>query len=363
MNQIVPASTQQIITYDYSQKMTVLTPEEKEHYLTLSSKIEVGNMGSITQYGAELSNIIASNGNTLLDSVRGNSTNEVVELTNDLLAKMKMIDVDNLDDTSFKNKLRRLPIIKHFMQKIDTILIKYDTVKNNIDEISKSISQKSLLAQRDNNTLDTVYNNNKNYLSQLRELIIAAKLKEQEINQRINEMSADPINYDAYQVNDMKIFQNALQKRIADMIITENVLHQNLFQISAIQGNNTAIINKSDNIVTHVIPIWRDQITIAIMMDNQKASIEAQKKITDATNQILLKNAQNLKINSINVAKATEETVISIETLRSTYDSLIETVNEVNRIHSEGHKNREVVEQTLLNLRDQFETKMIANNN
>lgn len=337
-----------VAVYDYSMKLAALTPAEKEQYLSLASKIKMEDISSISHYGAELSAVVSSNGNNLLQSVRGNTSNEVVELTNDLLAQLNMIDIDEINTNSgFKGFLRRIPVIRGLVKTAENIMVKYDTIADNVDKITKKIGAAKIVAIRDNGTLENIYNNNKTYGEQLRELIIAAKIKEEEISNEIIRMQENPMEYDAYMINDANNFKNALGKRISDMITTEYIMHQNLFQIRATQSNNIAIADKSDNIVNHIIPIWKNQLAISIVMNNQKTSIDAQRKIADTTNDILRKNAIALKTNSINVAKAAEENVVTLDTLRETTQSLMETITEVRKIHDEGARNRANIENTL----------------
>lgn len=342
--------------YDYSLKLAALTPDERKYYLEKASKIKMDDMSSISHYGSELSQVVASNGNTLLQSVRGNSTSEVVELTNDLLAQLNMIDIDEINTNSgFKGWVRKLPIIRRFVKSVESIMIKYDSIADNVDKISRKIGTAKMVAVRDNGTLDTIYTNNMQYIQQLRELIIAAKVREEEITKEIQAMCEDPMNFEAYQINDANNFKNALQKRISDMITTEYILQQNLFQIRATQSNNIAIADKSDNIINHIIPIWKNQLAISIVMNNQKASIDAQQKITATTNDILRKNAQALKVNSINVARAAEESVVSLDTLRETTQALTDTLLEVRKIHNDASKTRATTEATLLDFSKKME--------
>jgi uncharacterized protein YaaN involved in tellurite resistance len=336
-------------TFDYSSKIAALTPAEKTKLTDISNKIKLNDMSTISHYGAELSATVASNGVVLLDAVKGNSSLEVVNMANDLLAQLNMIDIDELGNQSaIKRFLRSIPILRKLVTSVENISIKYKSISERVDEISHKIGAAKAVALRDNGTLENIYNNNILYIGQLRDLILAAKLKESEIANTISDMMEQPDVYDAYQLNDANNFKNSLSKKIADMVTTEYILQQNLFQIRATQSNNIAIADKSDTIVNHIIPTWRSQLAIAIINNNQKANIEAQKKFTDTTNAILRKNAEALKINSINVAKASEESVVSMDTLRETTQNLIDTITEVRRIHAEGAKERANMETKLI---------------
>ena len=208
------------------------------------------------------------------------------------------------------------------------------------------------------NWLEIIFNNNCKYIEDIRELIIAAKVKNEELLKHIEYMTEHPEEFTPINVSDAQNFQNALAKRIADMQITEYIFNQNLFQIRAIQHNNMSLSDKAESIATTVIPIWKNQLALSVIMANQQESIAAQKKITDTTNQILRKNSEMMKMNSINVAKANEETVVSLDTLQATTKDLIDTITEVKKIQSEGNKMRETLEHNLVEYGSQLTNKI-----
>ena len=174
----------------------------------------------------------------------------------------------------------------------------------------------------------------------------------------IDYMKEHPEEFTAINVSDAQSFQNSLAKRIADMQITEYIFNQNLFQIRAIQHNNMSLSDKAESIATTVIPIWKNQLALSVIMANQQESIAAQKKITDTTNQILRKNSEMMKMNSINVAKANEEAIVSLDTLQATTKDLIDTITEVKKIQSEGNKMRETLEHNLIEYGSQLTNKI-----
>jgi uncharacterized protein YaaN involved in tellurite resistance len=139
------------------------------------------------------------------------------------------------------------------------------------------------------------------------------------------------------------------------MQVTEAVLQQNLMQIKATQGNNIAIAEKSDNITTNVLPLWKNQLSIAVIMNKQTENVKAQQLLTDTTNKILAENAKNLHTNSVAVAKANEEAVISLDTLKTTTNELISTIKEVQKIHEDGVRERQQIEEELHKMAIQLE--------
>lgn len=333
--------------FDYETQIALLTPEDRTRLLALTDKVKADDLATVQSYGSELNQVIANNGQALLKSVRGDNTAEVVQLSNELLAELNLIDIDEINqDTPWKNFARRVPVLRKMVTTIENVKIKYDTIADNVDKISEKMGVAKVVALRDNNTLQDIFDSNRKYIDEIRELILALKLRLAQVEEDIQKAQADP-TVDAITISDLHTFKDSIEKRINDMMVTEFSLTQNLFQIRATQSNNTAISTKADNIVTNVIPLWKNQLAIAVIMNNQKASIDAQKKISDTTNEILKRNAANLRINSVNVAKANEEMVISLDTLQKTTQELITTVTEVKKIHDQGAQKRKEVERTL----------------
>jgi uncharacterized protein YaaN involved in tellurite resistance len=163
-------------------------------------------------------------------------------------------------------------------------------------------------------------------------------------------MEGRPADYQDYEIADLRDFLSRLDKRLADMKIVRFIMIQSLAQIRVVQNNNTSIAEKAQSIVSTTIPVWKNQLTLAVALQRQKANVEMQKKISDTTNTILQKNAEMLKQNSIDVAKENEKTVVSLETLKMTTASLIDTLNEVKKIHEEGAQSRRVLDGELKNL-------------
>ena len=347
------------VGFDYEKQVALLSTSQRKAYLAKADSINEANLASIQTYGSDISKNIESNGDELLAHVRSNNTNnEINVMINDLLAELKMVDVDDLQTTNVKRILRKIPVLRHLVMSAEKVMIKYDTIKNNVDQISARIKQHKIIAERDNNMLEIIFNNNCKYIEDIRELIIAAKVKNEELLKHIEYMTEHPEEFTPINVSDAQNFQNALAKRIADMQITEYIFNQNLFQIRAIQHNNMSLSDKAESIATTVIPIWKNQLALSVIMVNQQESIAAQKKITDTTNQILRKNSEMMKMNSINVAKANEEAIVSLDTLQATTKDLIDTITEVKKIQSEGNKMRETLEHNLVEYGSQLTNKI-----
>jgi uncharacterized protein YaaN involved in tellurite resistance len=348
--------------YNYDERIALLTPEEKEKYEKIGSTIKVTDVNSVQTFGSELSKTIAQSGDQLLTSVRSSTNNELVDLTNQLLGELNLINVDEIDPSNrFKNFLRRVPIVRSLVKTVESVLVKYDSISDNVEKISRKIDGTRVVAMRDNSTLRTIFDADKAYIAQMREYILAAKMKVKEFNEQIELMVANPTEYEAYDTKTLISFRNALEKRIADMQTTEYTLTQSLLQVEAIAAGNSELAQRADNIVNNVIPLWKNQLSNAIIIQNQRNGIEAQQKITEATNKMLRTNAENIRKNSIAVAKANEDPVISLETLQHTTNELIQTIKEVKQIHDQGAANRKTLEESLKGYAEQLDHAISEN--
>lgn len=344
--------------------LTLLSDEEKEKYARMARGINPKDINSVVNYGAELQNKMNRHSNALLGAVRINKAGaEISELVDNLLDELSCVDVEELaPQNSFKRFIRRVPIVRHLVTSVEKIMKKYDTVEKNIAVISDKIMATRQRSLMDNAVLQKMFDDNIIYIQNIGELITAARIKQVEINAKLAEMKANVQDYEAYQISDMEEFANSLDRRINDMQTLHYVMKQSLPQIRLVQNNNLAIANKAQSIISTTIPVWRDQITIAIGLDNQKNSILAQRKVVDATNEIMKRNADMLHQNSINVAKENERAIIDIETLRVTTEKLIDTIREVKEIHEQGKQQRREAEAEILKIEQELESTMHAQN-
>lgn len=346
--------------FNYARKLAELTPEEKKELQALTVKLDPTDMSTVRVYGSELSGVISSNGSELLNSVRADKTNEVVALSTDLLKQLNMLDLDKINDNGLWNRIcARIPILKKLTRRIENTFAEYDTIKGNVDKISKKISASKMIAMADNSSLQKIFENNVKYIDKMRDLILGAKLYINDLKVQTENMKKDQ-NVEMWQIKDMNDYTNMLEKRVADMQTEAYIMTQNLYQIRAIQSNNMNIAEKADNIVTNIIPVWSTQLAMAVTMKHQQESVEAQMKISETTNTMLRKNAENLKINSINVAKESERAIVDVETLRQTTQALMDTIREVQQIHESGRQQRAQLESDIQNCAEELHQLLLS---
>lgn len=327
-----------------------ITPQETEKYAALGKSLEPSDVNSILNYGSDAQSSMEKYSNDFLSSVRTYNSGEVGGLINELLTELNYIDVSELEQSGFKSFISKIPFLKSLVVDVKKLFQKYDVVVNNIDKITNKIKAGRLNSIKDNSSLQTMFDSNVGYIHQMEELIIAGQLKYNELSLKLAEMEGRPADYQDYEIADLRDFISRLDKRLADMKIVRFIMLQSLAQIRVVQNNNTSIAEKAQSIVSTTIPVWKNQLTLAVALQRQKANVEMQKKVSDTTNTILQKNAEMLKQNSIDVAKENEKTVVSLETLKITTASLISTLNEVKQIHEAGAQSRRALDGELKTL-------------
>ena len=349
----------QVINEKGEVNLSLLSPKQVERCNSLNKSLVVTDINSISNYGADLQHTMTRYSNDFLKAVRGSQGGEVGELINNLLTELDYVDVDELKEPSaIKKLIRKIPILKSLVGSVEKVLHKYDSIQKNVDTIQKKIEVTRLTAMRDNNALQTMFENNIQYGKQVDELIIAGKLKLQEVNEQLNEMMANPQNYESHEIQDVQEFAHNLERRLSDMMTLRYVVKQSLPQIRTVQYNNIAIADKAQSIIATTIPVWKYQLSIAVALHNQKGNIEAHRRVTDTTNTILKKNAEMLRQNSVEVAKENERSVVSIETLRESTQQLIETIKEVKQIHEEGAAKRREAEAEIMKIESELDNSM-----
>lgn len=340
--------------------LAALSERDKETYSTLTKSINLKDINSISSYGSELNGAMSNYSKEYLNAVRANSCGEIGDLITTLLTELGYVDVKDFEtQNKFKRFLSKLPLVGKLVKNIEAMMSKYDSISNNVDKISTKITATRLNALKDNNALQLMFEANLQYMEQIDKLIVAGALKLDEINKKVDEMTNNPTDYPQYVLSDAVEFKHALDKKITDLKMLRFVIKQSLPQIRIVQRNNLAIADKAQSIISTTIPVWRNQLSIAVALFNQKNNIKAQRMVTETTNEILKKNALLLKQNSIDVAKENERSVIDVETLRNTTQELINTFQEVKRIHEEGEKERNNAKRELQKLESELEATMI----
>lgn len=333
-----------------------LSKDQEQYYCKIASVLDEHDMTSVTTYGSDLQRAMDAYSSDFLNQrLDSRSGIESAQLISNLLGELQEVDINDFEKPSkLKRVLRKFPFMKKFMVSMEQLKTKYNTIQKNIDGIVKKLEAAKQIAIRDNNLLQKQFENNCDYVDQLEDLIIAGKIKSKELGDQAAAMKADMGNYESYEISDIEEYKNALDKRISDLLILRYAFKQSLTQIRIIQRTNTLNAQNTESQITMTIPQWKNQLSIAVSLYNQKQGLTINDKVTNATNEILKKNAEMMKIQAIEVAKQSQRSVIDIETLRKTTSDLLATVEGVQKAQKEGAEKRAAAEAELLQLEKQM---------
>lgn len=338
--------------------LTQLQSEERQKYEVLANSIDEANPGSIVNFGAELQKTLTNQSDSFLGNVRRSNSGEVGGLINDLLVELNYVDVEELNGNKVKSFLSKLPFMKKVMTQVENLFAKYDKIINNIEQISYKVNAGIITSTKDNAVLQTIFESNVNSIKQIEDLVIAGNIRMERAAVELAQMEAAPQNYQDYQIADKRDFIARLDRRMADLKVVRVIMMQSLPQIRLVQNNNVSIAEKAQTILTTTLPVWKNQLSLAVAMYRQQQNIEIQQKVSSTTEEILRKNAERLGQNSVNVARANEQTIVSVETLRETTSMLINTLNEVKQIQKQGADNRRKLDQDLQTLEHELKANV-----
>ena len=336
-----------------------LTEEEKAAIEEFNKKLNVEDTTQVLQYGAKAQTKISQFSDNVLEGVKTKSTGEVGELLADLVAELKSFDADAAAENKGIGKL-----FNSAKKQLDRIIAKYSKVEANVDRVEQQLENHKLQMLKDITIFDTMYEKNLEYFKELSLYIIAGekKLKElkevvlPELQQKARE-TGDQL--DVQKVNDMENTINRFEKKIYDLKTTRIIAIQMAPQIRLLQNNEAELVEKIQGSLTNTIPLWKNQMVIALGITNAKQALGAQKAVTDLTNEMLKKNSETLKQGSIQIAEESERAIVDIETIQKTNRDIIETLDKVIEIHENGRIKRQEAEQELINIEQELKDKMI----
>ena len=339
-----------------------LTPSRKAYYKEIASVLNEKEMSTITSYGSDLQRAMSSYSSDFLkQSFDSKAGIESAQLISNLLGELHEVDVSDLEAPSaVKRFLRRIPGLRKLIVSVEQIKAKYDTIEKNIDGIVKKLEATRQMAIRDNNLLQKQFENNCDYVDQLEDLIVAGKMKSEELGALIDDMKSRSEEYEEYQISDIDEYKNALDKRLTDLIALRYAFKQSLTQIRIIQRTNIMHANNTESQIAMTIPLWKNQLSLAVALYDQKQAIEIGTKVTDTTNELFRKNAEMMKVQAIEVAKQSQRMVLDVETLRKTTQELVATVEGVQKAQKEGAEKRAAAEAEIAKLDKEMHMKSIG---
>ncbi|MBN8642808.1 MAG: toxic anion resistance protein [Flavobacteriales bacterium] len=359
-NQITLPDNSLVISKEGNVNLEQIPASDLANYQSLSNQLNENDSNSIINFGAEIQQNISKQSDTFLNSVRTYNSGEVGSHINELLTELNYIDVDELNQSGFKKFISAIPFLKNLVVNVEKIFQKYDKVTANIDKISNKVKAGMINSAKDNAALQTMFESNVSQIKEIEKYIIAGNIKWKQVTEELAVMEGNPSNYQDYQISDKRDFAQRLDKRLADMKIVRFIMMQTLAQIRVVQSNNTSIAEKAQSILTTTMPVWKNQLTLAVALQRQKQNIEVQRRVSETTNTILQKNAEMLRQNSVEVAKENENTIVSLDTLKMTTKSLIDTLSEVKQIHQQGAETRRQLDSGLQQLETELKKSVVG---
>ncbi|MCZ8535886.1 toxic anion resistance protein [Paenisporosarcina quisquiliarum] len=341
--------------------MDRLSEEEKQKALALASQIPAGNYEAILTYGANAQTELSSFSHQMLDHVQKKDIGPVGDILKDLMDKLGQLNPEELSNQK-KSGIKRL--FGKVSRSVQELMTKYQKLSTQIDRIGIQLEHSKRGLIEDVQMLDKLYEQNKAYFQALNIYIAAAEIKRDEIlNETIPslrqkaEASSDQMAYQ--EVNDMAQFLDRLEKRLYDLQLSRQITIQSAPQIRMIQQTNQTLAEKIQSSVMTSIPLWKNQIAIALTLNRQMKAVEAQKQVTKTTNDLLLKNSEMLKINSLETAKENERGIVEIETLKQTQENLLQTIEETLRIQADGRVKRKAAEVEIARMEEQLKQRLL----
>ena len=334
----------------------VLTPEEKNMVSAFAEKIDLANSNMILQYGAGTQKKIADFSEKALENVKTKDLGEVGTLLSDVVTELKGFDEE--EEKGF------LGIFKKGGNKIQAMKAKYAKAETNVNNIVKALESHEVQLLKDIAILDQMYAQNLNYFKELTMYILAGKKKLElvrstELRDLQNKAQMTGKAEDAQAAKDLEDLCNRFEKKLYDLELTRMVSIQTAPQIRMIQNSDSVMAEKIQSTLVNTIPLWKNQMIIALGVHHSTEAAKAQRQVSDMTNELLKKNAENLKMATIETAKESERGIIDMETLKQTNQSLISTLDEVMKIQEDGRQKRAAAEVELVQLENDIKKKML----
>lgn len=338
------------------EEVPVLTPEEQKMVNDFAAKIDIENTNQILQYGAGTQKKMADFSDTALENVKTQDLGEIGELISNVVGELKDFDVQ--EEGKFFGLFRKQT------SKIENLKNKYDKAQANVEKITDSLQQHQVRLMKDSAMLDKMYEQNLNYFKELTMYILAGKKKLEETrNGKLAEMknkaALSGLPEDAQAARDLDEKCSRFEKKLHDLELTRTIAMQTAPQIRLIQNNDTVMVEKIQTTIVNTIPLWKSQMVLALGIAHSAEAVQAQRQVTDITNELLRKNAETLHMATVETAKESERGIVDLETLQKTNADLIQTLDDVMRIQMEGRQKRQAAEMEMHRMEEELKRKLL----
>ena len=338
------------------EEVPVLTTEEQKMVNDFAAKIDIENTNQILQYGAGTQKKMADFSDTALENVKTQDLGEIGELISNVVGELKDFDVQ--EEGKFFGLFRKQT------SKIENLKNKYDKAQANVEKITDSLQQHQVRLMKDSAMLDKMYEQNLNYFKELTMYILAGKKKLEETrNGKLAEMknkaALSGLPEDAQAARDLDEKCSRFEKKLHDLELTRTIAMQTAPQIRLIQNNDTVMVEKIQTTIVNTIPLWKSQMVLALGIAHSAEAAQAQRQVTDITNELLRKNAETLHMATVETAKESERGIVDLETLQKTNADLIQTLDDVMRIQMEGRQKRQAAEMEMHRMEEELKRKLL----
>lgn len=335
---------------------SILTEEERRAVDAFAQQIDLRNSTMVLQYGAGTQKKMADFSESALENVKSKDLGEVGGLLTDVVKELKNFDEE--EEKGF------LGIFKKASNKIESMKAKYAKAETNVNEIVKVLESHQVQLLKDSALLDKMYELNLTYFKELSMYILAGKKKlaqvrNTEVRALQEKAQMSGLAEDAQAAKDLDAMCSRFEKKIHDLELTRMISIQTAPQIRLVQNNDTVMVEKIQSTIVNTIPLWKSQMVLALGVEHSAQAAEAQRQVTDMTNELLKKNAEKLKMATTETARQSERGIVDIETLKATNESLISTLDEVMTIQREGREKRQAAEAELRNMEAELKNKLL----
>lgn len=334
-----------------------LTDQEKAAVDAFSKKIDVTDTDSIISYGSAAQKKVSDFSDTTLKNIQTKDLGEIGNMLSNLVSELKDVGQE-------EERKGILGFFKKQGDKIDNYRIRYDKAEANVDKIAKALEEQQIVLMKDVQVLDQLYEKNATNTKELSMYIIAGKKKLAEIRDKDLKEATDKarksgLPEDAQAANDLAQACDRFEKKLYDLELTRQISIQMAPQIRLVQNNDTPMIEKIQSTLVNTIPLWKNQIVLALGINHSKEAMEAQREVNNMTNEMLKKNAETLHQATVDTAKESERGIVDLETLQHTNEELIATLDEVMNIQKDGRAKRQAAEVELNRIEKQLNDRLL----
>lgn len=337
--------------------MPALSPEEQKMVDDFAAKIDITNTNQILQYGAGTQKKMADFSDAALENVKTQDLGEVGDLISSVVGELKDFSAEE-ENKGFFGFFRKQT------SKIENLKNKYDKAEISVGKITDALQEHQVRLLKDSAMLDKMYDQNLSYFKELTMYIAAGNQKLEatrngELAELKNKAALSGQPEDAQAVRDMEEKCNRFEKKLHDLELTRTIAMQTAPQIRLIQNNDTSMVEKIQTTIVNTIPLWKSQMVLALGIAHSTEAAQAQRQVTDLTNELLRKNAETLHTATVETARESERGIVDIETLQKTNADLIQTLDEVIRIQQEGHEKRKAAEAEMRRMENELKDKLL----